>query len=161
MVFGRANYDADPAKINQPLTLTEIRSLIESRGKGFIGDRRKVLHFLERVRLTFEEMQRRQRELDGLNIALQADLAAGQGYASNMDPELAIRYVDPEVLAQYANEAAQKKAADAARAERLLVIRIQEAQLTLMRALEAQDPKERERQILEAHRILDGETPAQ
>lgn len=111
-------YVADPGDLRRPLNRTEVKDILASGGKRFAKDRKKVMHFVERVMLTLDEAARRQQSLDATNMDLKAQIAARTGYASSMDPELAVQYLPPDVLVRYANHAAQQMAEEADLARR-------------------------------------------
>lgn len=114
--MSRNTYRADPSDLRRVLTRAEVRELVAARGKGFLGNKTKVMHFVERVLLTLEETSRRQQALEALNMDLRAQISARTGYASSMDPEMALAYVEPSILAKHGNMAAQQMA-DAAEAK--------------------------------------------
>lgn len=114
-------YPARPEDINRMLTRAEVTKILDANGAGFVKDKRKVMHFVERAGYTLHEVALKQRTLDRTNMELRAQLATKGEYASTMNPEQALKYVDPVVLAQHADHAskmlAERAAADLRRME--------------------------------------------
>lgn len=127
-------YFDEPSDLNRVLDAREVRAILDAKGRGFVRNKRKVMHFLRRVLLTIDELTHRQRALDQLNRGLQMQIAAGTGAA--MDPELAVRYLPPERLAELAGGAAQQVSQRAERRRRDYERSSAEVQLRLMKLLE-------------------------
>ncbi len=133
----KTTYIADPADLNRRLTRSELRELQEVQGKGFINDKQKVMHFIERVAFTFEDAERRQGELDRKNMEFKAQLASGGGYASNLTPEQSLQYIAPEVLAKHGGDAARALAQQAEYTKKHYSAINNEMKMKIMDALES------------------------
>lgn len=153
--MARNIYPAHPEELRRPLTKAEVREILEARGKKFANDKRKVMHFVERTLLTLEEAQRRYQSLEALNLDLKAQIAAQTGYSGSVDPEYALAFVDPAVLAKKGSLAAQQLAEAAEEKSRRLEAARAQIRDRLLDVVEGDYPPEIQNLATELIAVLD------
>ena len=93
------DYNASPSRLDDPVDLDELAALIESRGKAFGKDPKKVAHFVERVHATIVAT-RRQMQLLHRDVQ-QAQIRSNQvGRPTTLDPATAAQYLPFEEVAK-------------------------------------------------------------
>ena len=93
------DYNASPSRLDDPVDLDELTALIESRGKAFGKDPKKVAHFVERVHATIVAT-RRQMQLLHRDVQ-QAQIRSNQvGRPTTLDPATAAQYLPFEEVAK-------------------------------------------------------------
>lgn len=103
-------YNDDPQRLDQYVTVDELTSLIEIDGKPFRKDTKRLLHFLNRVRTTLlafrQQIQHLHRDVQAANIR-----ATSIGTPTTLDPRSAARFLPPEEIAVLADEFIKQKLA--------------------------------------------------
>ena len=95
-VMSRSRYHPDPNLRGQPLTSREVEEILEADGKGVVGDKKKVVHLLERMLATFATFRR---DIDSLNSQveqLNLEAHAGWGRPTTADPADALRFASEQ-----------------------------------------------------------------
>jgi cation transport regulator ChaB len=111
-------YDDDPQRLDQYVSVDELTELIDVEGKPFRKDSKRLLHFLNRVRTTLlafrQQIQHLHRDVQAANIR-----ATSIGTPTSLDPRSAARFLPPEEIAALADELIKQKLAAIADTERL------------------------------------------
>jgi hypothetical protein len=111
-------YDDDPQRLDQYVSVDELTGLIDVEGKPFRKDTKRLLHFLNRVRTTLlafrQQIQHLHRDVQAANIR-----ATSIGTPTSLDPRSAARFLPPEEIAVLADELIKQKLAAIADTERL------------------------------------------
>lgn len=111
-------YDDDPQRLDQYVSVDELTGLIDVEGRPFRKDAKRLLHFLNRVRTTLlafrQQIQHLHRDVQAANIR-----ATSIGTPTSLDPRSAARFLPPEEIAVLADELIKQKLAAIADTERL------------------------------------------
>lgn len=95
------SYDASPNTADTVVSLQEISAILESAGKSFFRDQRKVLHFIRRCGITLQAAQEQARGMRKLILDLQAERERS-GAPTTLSPIDAAKYLPHEELARLA-----------------------------------------------------------
>lgn len=138
--MARTRYTADPATLTRELRVDEIEEILEVDGKGFVKDREKVIHLLQRAHNTLVLNRKRvfayEQRLEEAQRQLTAMAGAGGGI---VDPEEALKYADPRVIAQMAGGRVAEMAEAAEKTRRAAEISLARAQRALTELAERED----------------------
>lgn len=101
-------YDDDPHRLDEYVSVDEITGLITAEGRPFKKDTKRLLHFLNRVRTTLlafrQQIQNLHKDVQAANIR-----ATSIGTPTSLDPRSAAKFLPPEELAALADELIKQK----------------------------------------------------
>lgn len=110
-------YDDDPQRLDQYVSVDEVSGLLEIQGRPFRKDAKRLVHFLTRLRLTLlafrQQVQHLHRDVQAANIR-----ATSIGTPTSLDPRSAARFLPPEEIATLADELIKQKLSAIEQAER-------------------------------------------
>jgi hypothetical protein len=103
-------YDDDPHRLDEYVSVDELTGLITAEGRPFYKDSKRLLHFLTRVRTTLlafrQQIQNLHRDVQAANIR-----ATSIGTPTSLDPRSAAKFLPPEEIATLADELVKQKLA--------------------------------------------------
>jgi len=108
MLVAAFEYDDDPQRLDQYVSVDEVSGLLEIQGRPFRKDTKRLVHFLTRLRLTLlafrQQVQHLHRDVQAANIR-----ATSIGTPTSLDPRSAARFLPPEEIAALADELIKQK----------------------------------------------------